>query len=97
MNTKFLAQINKSVWKSGAAALLIASSGFVTLTPAVAHFPLNPEVYVEEVEAQDKSFDKEFREGRDLIDREEWAKGAAKFNEIISKYPDNKSADAALY
>jgi|GEM_PF-3126259 len=98
MNTKFLAQINKSVWKSGAAALLIASSGFVTLTPAASFaFPLNPEVYAEETDVQDKSFEKEYREGRDLIDREEWAKAAAKFNEIISKYPDNKSADAALY
>ncbi|HEX8264484.1 MAG TPA: HEAT repeat domain-containing protein [Pyrinomonadaceae bacterium] len=98
MNTKFLAQINKSVWKAGIVALLIASSGFVTIAPAASiAFPLNPEVYVEEVTGQDKSFDKEFREGRDLIDREEWAKAAAKFNEIISKYPDNKSTDAALY
>ena len=98
MNTKFLAQINKSVLKSGAVALLIASSGFMTIAPAAGiAFHLNPEIYVEETAAQDKSFDKEFREGRDLIDREEWAKAAAKFNEIISKYPDNKSTDAALY
>ena len=99
MNAKFLAQINKSVWKSGAAALLIVSSGFVTIAPtASTAFQLNPEVYVGEAAApQDKSFEKEFREGRDLIDREEWAKAAAKFNEIISKYPDNKSSDAALY
>jgi HEAT repeat protein len=98
MNTNFLAQVNKSVWKSGAVALLIASSGFVTFAPAASiAFSLNPEVYVEEAAAQDKSFDKEFREGRDLIDREEWAKAAAKFNEIINKYPDNKSSDAALY
>jgi HEAT repeat protein len=98
MNTNFLAQINKSVWKSGVVALLIASSGFVTIAPAASiAFPLNPDAYVEEADAQEKSFDKEFRDGRDLIDREEWAKAAAKFNEIINKYPDNKSTDAALY
>ena len=96
MNTKFLPQMNKSFRKSGAVALLIASSGFVTTVPA-ATFALNPEVYVKETDTQDKSFEKEFREGRDLIDREEWAKAAAKFNDIISKYPDNKSTDAALY
>ena len=47
--------------------------------------------------AQDEDFNKKFREGRDLIDKEEWAKAAEKFNEISTKYPGNKSADAALY
>ncbi|MDQ4120397.1 MAG: HEAT repeat domain-containing protein [Acidobacteriota bacterium] len=77
--------------------LLIAASGFVTFSPAASFvFPLNPLV-AEEVALQDKDFERGYREGRDLIDREEWAKAAAKFNEIISKYPDNKFNDAALY
>ncbi|MGI8668868.1 MAG: tetratricopeptide repeat protein [Aridibacter sp.] len=42
-------------------------------------------------------FDKKFREGRDLIDKEEWAKAAEKFKEAINKNPNNKSVDAALY
>lgn len=98
MNTKSFGRINKSLWKSGAAALLIGASGFLALSPAKSlAFPLNPEIYAEESATQDKAFDKDFREGRDLIDREEWAKAAAKFNEIIGKYPDYKSTDAALY
>ncbi|MEJ7623773.1 MAG: HEAT repeat domain-containing protein [Pyrinomonadaceae bacterium] len=42
-------------------------------------------------------FDKEFRQARDLIDDEQWAKAAEKFGEIVNRYPDNKSADVALY
>jgi TolA-binding protein len=42
-------------------------------------------------------FDKKFREGRDLIDKEEWARASEKFREVIEKYPDGKSTDAALY
>ncbi|CAN5291228.1 hypothetical protein BH20ACI1_BH20ACI1_10820 [soil metagenome] len=42
-------------------------------------------------------FDKKFREARDSIDKEEWAKAAEKFKELIAKYPNNKSTDAALY
>ncbi len=42
-------------------------------------------------------FDKEFRQARDLIDDEQWAKAAEKFGEIVNRYPENKSADVALY
>ncbi len=42
-------------------------------------------------------FDKKFREARDSIDREEWAKAAEKFKELVGEYPNNKSTDAALY
>ncbi|MEJ7861275.1 MAG: HEAT repeat domain-containing protein [Pyrinomonadaceae bacterium] len=48
------------------------------------------------VRVQD-DFDKKFREARDLIDKEEWARAAEKFDEVINKYPNNKSTDAALY
>jgi tetratricopeptide (TPR) repeat protein len=97
MNTKFFKRINKPVLKSGA-ALLIATSGSVALLPSSNFaFPVNPTLCAEETTNQDKGFEKEFREGRDLIDREEWKQAAAKFNEIIAKYPDNKSSDAALY
>ena len=42
-------------------------------------------------------FDKKFRQARDLIDDEQWAKAAEKFAELVERYPDNKSADVALY
>jgi HEAT repeat protein len=42
-------------------------------------------------------FGERFREGRDLIDRQEWASGAEKFRETVEKYPDHRLADAALY
>ena len=40
---------------------------------------------------------KTFREGRDLIEEEEWAKAAAKFDGFIARYPQDKDSDAALY
>ncbi len=54
-----------------------------------------PESEIETINQDD--FDKKFREGRDLIDKEEWARAAQKFGELIERYPDNKSTDAALY
>ena len=38
-----------------------------------------------------------FREGRDLINKEEWAKAADKFNQIVTRYPNSEVTDAALY
>ena len=37
------------------------------------------------------------REGRDLIDDEQWAKAAAKFNSFLTSYPGDRDTDAALY
>lgn len=38
-----------------------------------------------------------FREGRDLIEAENWQKAAEKFNGFISDFPKSKDVDAALY
>jgi HEAT repeat protein len=38
-----------------------------------------------------------FREGRDLIEAQNWQKAADKFNEFIAGYPKDKDLDAALY
>ena len=38
-----------------------------------------------------------FREGRDLIDAQNWARAAEKFNDFIKGYPKDKDLDAALY
>lgn len=38
-----------------------------------------------------------FRQGRDLIDKEDWAAAAAKFQGYVAQYPKSKDADAALY
>ena len=38
-----------------------------------------------------------FRSGRDLITDQEWAKAQAKFDQLVSAYPDDKNIDAALY
>src|SRR5262245_11672592 len=40
---------------------------------------------------------KAFREGRDLINEEEWAKAADRFNQIVTQYPNSEVTDAALY
>src|ERR1700752_3232557 len=38
-----------------------------------------------------------FREGRDLIEAQNWQRAAEKFNEYIKGYPKDKDLDAALY
>jgi len=38
-----------------------------------------------------------FREGRDLIEAQNWQKAADKFNDFIAGYPKDKDIDAALY
>ena len=38
-----------------------------------------------------------FREGRDLIEAQNWQKAADKFNDFIKGYPRDKDIDAALY
>lgn len=40
---------------------------------------------------------KAFREGRDLIEDENWVRAAERFNGFVSDYPKDKNADAALY
>jgi HEAT repeat protein len=37
------------------------------------------------------------REGRDLIDAEQWAKAAEKFTQFVNAYPKDKDVDVALY
>jgi len=38
-----------------------------------------------------------FRSGRDLITDQEWAKAQARFDQLVSAYPNDKNIDAALY
>ena len=38
-----------------------------------------------------------FREGRDLIEAQNWQRAAEKFNDFITGYPKDKDLDAALY
>jgi tetratricopeptide (TPR) repeat protein len=38
-----------------------------------------------------------FREGRDLIEAQNWQKAAEKFNDFIKGYPKDRDLDAALY
>src|SRR5918911_1595718 len=38
-----------------------------------------------------------FKQGRDLIEKEDWAAAAAKFEGYVAQYPKSKEADAALY
>lgn len=88
-------KINKSILKSIPTLVIIIAFGFVLIPPETFAFVSDSNVLVEKT--GDDDFDKKFREGRDLIDKEEWAKAAEKFNEIITKYPDKKETDAALY
>lgn len=95
-NTKHLFLSIYSIYKT-LPALLILLTIFIAFTPdnAAASAANSPAPKIESAEQDD--FDKKFRAGRDLIDKEEWAQAAEKFREVTEKYPDNKSADAALY
>lgn len=76
-------------------ALLILFTFYIAVMPEnINAFGVNS--VASKAAAQD-DFDKKFREARDLIDKEEWARAAEKFDEVINKYPKNKSTDAALY
>ncbi len=86
----------KLIYKTFPALLIIFIFYIAVVPEATFAFAVNSPVSKIETDNQD-DFDKKFREGRDLIDKEEWARAAAKFSEAIEKYPGGKSADAALY
>ena len=92
-NKKHLYQL---IYKTSPALLILFTFFIAAMPEAAFAFRANAPVSVVETDNQD-DFDKKFREGRDLIDREEWARAAEKFREAVEKYPGGKSADAALY
>src|SRR5215210_1701560 len=49
------------------------------------------------VQAGDSPALQVFRQGRDLIEKEDWSAAAAKFEGYVAQYPKSKEADAALY
>lgn len=85
----------KPFYKTSAALLILLTFYTAAAVPAAA-FASATNSPVSAIDNQD-DFDKKFREGRNLIDQEEWAQAAEKFSEAIEKYPNGKSADAALY
>lgn len=86
----------KLIYKTFAAALIL-SVFYTAATPQIARAAtVAVPISLSETDAQDE-FDKKFREGRNLIDAEEWARAAEKFSEAVEKDAGNKSADAALY
>lgn len=50
-----------------------------------------------DVRTQDDKFNKTFREGRDLLEREEWQKAADKFAQLVCDCPEKREVDAAFY
>lgn len=90
---KLFKQIKKST------ALFLTAAAFFAASLPSASFAarLNTSNFETGNAGQDEAFEKKFREGRNLIDKEEWAKAAEKFNEVIAQYPASKSTDAALY
>ncbi len=84
----------KKIYKT-VPALLIIFTFYIVIMPDTA-LALVADSSKTKMTNQD-DFDKKFREARDSIDKEEWAKAAEKFKELADKYPNNKSTDAALY
>lgn len=97
MDTKFFKQINGQVLKSICALPILVTIFIAFLPERSLSLTLNSSAPSIAFAAQDNDFNKGYREGRNLIDQEEWAKASEKFNEIISRYPNNNFVDAALY
>lgn len=84
----------KTIYKTLPALLILFT--FYTAAATRAVFAASSPVSKIKIAKQD-DFDKNFRAGRDLIDKEEWARAAEKFVEVTEKYPNAKNADAAFY
>lgn len=94
IKTGLLKITNSASLKSGALLLVFAFTAFALPPNEFAAFA---KTAASANNTEDENFDKKFREGRDLIDKQEWKKASEKFSEVINQYPDNKSVDAALY
>jgi HEAT repeat protein len=87
---------------SGAAMLLLASlQPGIALAQGNTAERLNRDRFARLAFAQD---DKDagqaaqsLRKGRDLIEEEKWQEAAQNFTDFVSKYPQHKSVDAAMY
>ena len=90
-NDKHLYQ---SIYKS-LPALLILLTIYTALIPGTTRAQNPPPPGIEAT--TQNNFEEKLRAGRDLIDRQEWARATEQFREAIEKNPDHKSADAALY
>jgi HEAT repeat protein len=94
--------IKTNLFSINNSAFLKLSTLLLIFTFAVSALPQNAFAFTAKTPAdasstEDDNFDKKFREGRDLIDKQDWTKAAEKFSEVINQYPTNKSVDAALY
>lgn len=72
--------------------ILISCSG----TTLFAKIPAGLEK-LRDVNTQDEDFNKTFREGRDLLEREDWQRAAGKFERLVCDCPDRREVDAAFY
>ncbi len=86
----------KKIYKIVPALLIIFVFYTVIMSNTTLALTADSSVHKTKTTTQD-DFDKKFREARDLIDKEDWAKAADKFKDLAAKYPNNKSTDAALY
>lgn len=76
-------------------ALLISITIFAAAIPETARAQKSPAPQTQT--GVQGFFAESFREGRELIDQQDWARGAEKFRAAIEESPDNQSADAAFY
>ena len=95
--TPFLYQIYKLLSKFILIFLFIIGINFVLMPMAHRVSGAEKPRLSKYAETGDEKFDKIFREGRDLIDKEEWASAVAKFNQITCDCPEKKYVDAAFY
>lgn len=86
--------LSKSIYRTFP-ALLILLTIYTMVVPESARAQDSPQSKIEAARAD--TFDAKFYEGRNLLDKQEWSRAADKFREAVDKYPDDKSADAALY
>jgi HEAT repeat protein len=78
-------------------SLFIMAVSFV-LTPVVTRASAEEKANTNRyIETGDETFDRIFREARDLHDKEQYKEAVEKFNQIVCDCPDKKYVDAAFY
>jgi HEAT repeat protein len=98
----FPSRLPKLIVRSGAVLLLAAGIAGLLASPGgrggrVSAQDLNKlNRFLQASNASDAAM-KVFRQGRDLIEEENWTRAAERFNDFITDYPKHKDVDAALY
>ena len=79
------------------AALALSATGAGSTTRTAGRMDQDLKKFNQFVQTSNTPAMRALREGRDLIDAEQWAKAAEKFSQFVNAYPKDRDVDMALY